>query len=132
VKSHTLIYLFILGFAASLAAEDEPKLAHPTSFLETRQGHHPDGPDKIGHASVSKDDTLMCMSVEVYDETHQASTACVVKFKDGSKRTLASAQLLKIPEDGEVTLLCSGSVPRRCMIEVNDPVNQPPVRRAAR
>ena len=122
------ISLLGLCAGASLVAQDEPKPAHPTSFVETRQGNHPDGPDLIAHAIISKDDTLICMSVEVYDETHKASTACVVKFKDGSKRTLASGQFMKVPADEEISLECSGHVPRRCMIEVNDPVNQPPAK----
>ena len=70
----------------------------------------------------------MCMSVEVYDETHQASTACVVKFKDGTKHTFTGGEFMKVREDGEFSLECSGHVPRRCVIEVNDPVSQPPVK----
>ena len=124
----TLIPLVVLYSTTSLVAQDDPRPIHRTSFIESRQGNHPNGPDMIGHASVSKDDTLLCMLVEVYDETHIASTSCVVKFKDGSKRTLTSGQFMKSQEDGEMSLACSGRVPRRGMIEVNDPVNQPPVR----
>jgi hypothetical protein len=124
----TLIPLVVLFSAAALAAQDQPKPAHPTSFIESRQGNHPDGPDVIGQAKVSKDDTLWCMLVGVYDETHTASTACVVKFKDGTKHVLAHGQFVKLPDDNEVSLTCAGHVPRRCMIEVNDPVNQPPVK----
>jgi hypothetical protein len=122
-----LIQLLVLLSVAPLAAQDEPR-PHPTSFIESRQGNHPDGPDMIGHASVLKDDTLVCMLVEVYDETHTASTACVVKFKDGTKIVLTHGQFVKLPEDDEISLTCSGRVPRRCVIEVNDPVNQPPVK----
>jgi hypothetical protein len=68
------------------------------------------------------------MLTGVYDETHTASTTCVIKFKDGGKIVLAHGQFIKVPEDNEVSLTCSGRVPRRCMIEVNDPVNQPPVK----
>ena len=124
----TLIPLVVLCSVASLAAQDEPKPAHPTSFIVSRQGNNPDGPDMIGHANVSKDDTLWCMLVGVYDETHQAKTACVVKFRDGTKIVLAHGQFVKLPGDNEVSLTCTGHVPRRCMIEVNDPVNQPPVK----
>jgi hypothetical protein len=122
-----LIPLVVLCSAASFG-QDEAKPVHPTSFIESRQGNHPDGPDMIGHASVVKDDTLFCMLVEVYDETHTASTACVIKFKDGGKRTLTQGQFIKSSENGEALLTCSGHVPRRCMIEVNDPINQPPVK----
>lgn len=125
----SILLLAVLS-AASLAAQDEPKPAHPTSFIESRQGNHPDDPDMIGHAPVSKDDTLWCMLVGVYDETHQATTACVVKFKDGTKIVLPHGQFVKLPGDDEVSLTCSGRVPRRCMLEVNDPVNQPPVKKA--
>jgi len=118
--------LLILCLAASVSAQDEPKPVHRTSFIHSRQGNYPDGPDEIAHASVSKDDTLMCMLVGVYDETHKASTACVVKFKDGGQRTLAFKEFMRVPTDGEMSLECSGQAPRHCVIEVNDPVNQPP------
>jgi hypothetical protein len=124
----TLIPLVVLVSVVSLAAQDEPKPSHLTSFVESRQGNHPDGPDMIGHAKVLKDDTLFCMLVEVYDETHTASTSCVVKFKDGINLVLAHGQFVKLPDDNEVSLTCAGHVPRRCMIEVNDPVHQPPVK----
>jgi len=123
-----LIPLVVLFSGVLLAAQDEPKPFHPTSFIESRQGNHPDGPDMIGHASVSKDDTLFCMLVEVYDETHQAKTTCVVKFRGGTKIVLAHGQFVRLPGDNEVSLTCAGHVPRRCMIAVNDPVNQPPVK----
>ena len=86
----------------------------------------------IGHASVSKDDTLFCMLVEVYDEIHQAKTACVVKFKDGTKIVLAQGHFVKLLGDNEVSLTCASRVPRRCMIEINDPTNQPPAMKSER
>jgi hypothetical protein len=75
----------------------------------------------IGRANVSQEDVLMCMLVEVYDETHKASTACVLKFEDGTKRTLNFGEFMQPPGDGEFSLECRGRVPRRCMIEVNPP-----------
>jgi hypothetical protein len=116
----------LLISSASLVAQDEPKPVHHTSFITTRQGNYPDGPDVIVHATVSQDDTLMCMLVGVIDETHKASTACVVKFKDGGQRTLAFKEFMKVPTDSEISLECSGEAPRHCVIEINDPVNQPP------
>jgi hypothetical protein len=127
-----LVPLILLSTSLVLAGQDDGRPAHPTSFIESRQGNHPDGPDMIGHATISKDDTLMCMLVGVYDETHQAKTACVVTFKGAGKLTLAHGQFVKSTADSEVSLECWGRVPRRCMIEVNDPVNQPPVRQAAK
>ena len=127
-----LTLLILLSSAASLAGQGDAKPAHPTSFIESRQGNHPDGPDMIGHATISKDDTLMCMLVGVYDETHQAKTACVVTFKGAGKLTLAQGQFVKSTADSDVSLECAGRVPRRCMIEVNDPVNQPPLKQEAR
>ena len=118
------ISLLLLCASAILAAQDEIKPVHRTLFVESRQGNHPDGPDMIRHAAVAKDDTLMCMLVEVYDETHKASTACIVNFKNGSKRTLAFNQFMKVASETEISLECSGDMPRRCMIEVNDPANQ--------
>jgi hypothetical protein len=126
------ILLLFLCAAATLVGQEEPKPVHPTSFIESRQGNHPGGPDMVGHASISKDDTLMCMLVEVYDETHQAKTACAVTFKGAGKLVLVQGQFVKSAADSEVSLECSGRVPRRCMIEVNDPVNQPPVRHEER
>ena len=93
----------------------------PTSFVESRQGSHPDGPDTIAHASVFQGDILMCMLVEVYDNTHKARTACVVKFKDGARHTLNHGESMQLPDDDEFSLECRGRVPRRCMIEVNPP-----------
>ena len=132
MKSYALLPLLVVCGTAFISAQDPPKPVHRTSFIESRQGNRPDGPDKIGHAAVLKDDTLMCMSVEVYDETNTAQTACVVRFKDGSKRVLSHGEFLKASADGDGSLECSGLVPRRCIIEVNDPVNQPPVQKAKR
>jgi hypothetical protein len=133
MKPHLSALLAILFVSsASLAAQDEPKPTHHTSFIESRQGNNPDGPDVIAHATVSQDDTLMCTLVGVIDETHQASTACVVKFKDGGQRTLAFKEFMKVSTDSEISLECSGHVPRHCVIEVNDPVNQPPGKLAGR
>jgi len=127
-----LVSLLLICSAASPAEQGEAEPVHPTSFIESRQGNHPNGPDMIGRATISKDDTLMCMLVEVYDETHQAKTACVVTFKGAGKLILTQGQFVKSAADSEVSLECSGRVPRRCMIEVNDPVNQPPGKQAAR
>ncbi len=127
-----LVALILLSSAVVLAGQSDANPVHPTSFIESRQGNHPDGPDMIGHATISKDDTLMCMLVEVYDETHQAKTACVVTFKGAGKLVLAQGQFVKSGADSEVSLEGSGREPRRCMIEVNDPVNQPPGKQAAK
>lgn len=117
-----LPFLYRLCCAAALPGQDEPRPARHTSFIESRQGNHPDEPDIIGHASVSRSDSLMCMLVGVYDETHQASTACVVEFRDkNAKYTLTSGQSMQSPADGELFLECAGQVPRRCMVEVNPP-----------
>ncbi len=127
-----LTSLLVVCSAASPAEQGDAKPVHPTSFIESRQGNHPNGPDMIGRATISKDDTLMCMLVEVYDETHHAKTACLVTFKDAGKLILAQGQFVKSVADSEVSLECSGRAPRRCMLEVNDPVNQPPGKQAAR
>ena len=120
----SLTLLLLLLAALAVAAQTKTKL-RPTSFIESRQGHHPDGPDMIGHAQVSQGDTLMCMLVEVYDESHQASTACMVRFGDGTKHTLAFNESMPIPQDGEAYLECAGDKPRRCMVEVNPPPAKP-------
>ncbi len=91
----------------------------PTSLrIESRQGNHPDGPDMIGHRTVSQGDTLLCMLVEVYDESHQSSTACVIRLGDGPKHTLAFKESMPVPKDTEAYLECAGDKPRRCMVQV--------------
>lgn len=83
----------------------------------------------IGHGTVSQGDTVPCMLVEVYDESHQSSTACVIRFGDGPKHTLAFNESLPAPQDSEAHLECAGDKPRRCRVEVNPPTaNQSPVR----
>lgn len=116
--------LLLLLAAVSLAGQTKPK---PTSYIESRQGNHPDGPDMIGHRTVSEGDTLLCMLVEVYDESHQSSTACVIRFAGGPKHTLTFKETMLVPQDTEAYLECAGDKPRRCMIKVNAPIpNQSP------
>ncbi|SRR5579871_1985790 len=118
--------LLLLLAAVSLAGQTTTK-PRPTSYIESRQGNHPDGPDMIGHGTVSDGDTLLCMLVEVYDESHRSSTACVIRFADGSKHTLAFKETMLVPQDTEAYLECAGDKPRRCMIKVNSPIlNQSP------
>ena len=66
--------LLLLLAAVSVAAQTKAKPG-PTPYIESREGNHPDGPDMIGHRIVSEGDTLLCSLVEVYDESHQSSTA---------------------------------------------------------
>lgn len=120
----SLSLLLLLLAALGVAAQTTTKV-RPSSFIESRQGNHPDGPDMIGHAKVSQGDTLMCMLVEVYDESHQSRTACMIRFGSGSKRTLAFKESILTPQDSETYLECAGDKPRRCMIEVNPPPTQP-------
>jgi hypothetical protein len=58
------------------------------------------------------------MLVEVYDETHQAHTACVVRLEKHEKHTLTFKESMLLPEEGEVYLECAGNVPRRCEVRV--------------
>src|SRR5215469_3129536 len=116
-RSLTLLLLFA---SVSVAGQTKTK-ARPTSYIESRQGNHPDGPDIIGHETVSQADKLSCMLVEVYDESHQSSTACVVRFGKAPKHTLAFQESMDVPEDSEAYLECAGDKPRRCMVIVNPP-----------
>jgi hypothetical protein len=75
----------------------------------------------IGHAKVSQGDTVMCMLVELYDESHQSSTACMIRFGDGPKHTLAFKESMPAPQDSEAYLECAGDKPRRCEVVVNPP-----------
>jgi hypothetical protein len=108
--------LLLLLAAVSVAGQTKPR---PTSYIESRQGNQPDGPDMIGHRTVSEGDTLLCMLVEVYEESHQSSTDCVIRFADGPKHRLAFKKSMLAPQDTEAYLECSGDKPRRCMIKVN-------------
>lgn len=123
-RSYPSLILLLLLAAVSVAAQTNTKV-RPSSFIESRQGNHPDGPDMIGHAKVSRGDTLMCMLVGVYDESHQSATACMVSFGDGPKHTLAFKQSMLVPQDSDAYLECSGNKPRRCMLEVNPPPASP-------
>jgi hypothetical protein len=90
----------------------------PVSVMESRQGHHPDGPDFIDHAPIHKGTKLKCIMVEIYDESHLAYTSCVIRFADGSKYTLSHGQSMEAPVEGESYLECSGAKPRRCRVGV--------------
>jgi hypothetical protein len=59
--------------------------------------------------------------VEIYDDSHRSSTACMVRFGDGPKRTLAFKESMLTPQDSDADLECAGDKPRRCMVEVNPP-----------
>lgn len=123
----TLIALFLL--AAITAAGQSKAKPRPTSFIETRQGNHPDGPDVIGHGKVSKGDTLLCKLVEVYDKNPQSSTACMIRFGDGPQHTLEFNQSMPAPQDSDACLECAGDKPRRCMLEVNpEPASPAPAK----
>lgn len=112
--------ILLLLLAAVRIASQTKTTPRPTSFIESRQGNHPDG-DMVGHGKVSQGDTVMCMLVGVYDENHQSSTACVIRFGDGPKHTLAFNEAMPVPQDSEAYLECAGDKPRRCMVEVNPP-----------
>jgi hypothetical protein len=113
------IPFLVLYGAASVAGQTDSKPVPRTSFLESRQGNHPYGPDVIDHTSVSKGATLHCDMVEVYDETHKASTACVIRIGGGDKYTLTFGQVMRSPQEGELYLECLGDKPRRCRLKVN-------------
>ena len=50
--------VLLLLTAISLAGQTKAK-PRPTSFIESRQGNHTDGPDTIGHRTVSEADTVL-------------------------------------------------------------------------
>lgn len=116
-SSFTRTALLLLA-GVGLAGQTTPR---PYSFIESRQGHHPSGPDTIGHKTVSQGDVVLCVMVEVYDASQQSSTACVVRFGDGPKHTLEIDESLTAPQDSEAYLECAGKIPRRCKVEVNPP-----------
>jgi hypothetical protein len=114
--------LLLLPLLAAVGVAGQTKTTpRPTSFIESRQGNHPDG-DMVGHGKVSEGDTVRCVLVGVYDETHQSSTACMIRFADGRKHTLLVLnESMSVLQDSEAYLECAGDKPRRCMVEVNPP-----------
>ena len=120
------LILLLLIAALSVAGQTKTKL-RPSSRIESREGNHPDGPDMIGHAKVSQGDTLMCTLVEVYDESHQSSTSCMIRFGRGPRHTVAFGESISTPEDSDAYLECAGDKPRRCGVTVNPaPANPSP------
>jgi hypothetical protein len=115
----SLILVLLVGGLCA-AGQTKAKL-RPSLRIESREGNHPEGPDMIGHAKVSQGDTLMCTLVEVYDESHQSSTACMIRFGGGPRHTLAFGQSISAPQDSDAYLECAGDKPRRCMGKVNPP-----------
>jgi hypothetical protein len=103
---------FVLG-------QDDSKASQRTFRIETRQGNNPGYPDVTGHGPVSKGDSLRCVLVGVYDETHSSSTSCVLRFAKHEDYTLAGGQSLQSPVKGELYLECSGDKPRLCIVQVN-------------
>lgn len=119
-RSCPILILSLLLAALGVAGQTNTKL-RPSSRIESREGNHPDGPDMIGHAKVSQGDSLMCMLVEVYDESHRSSTACMIRFGGGSRHTLAVGESISAPQYSDAYLECAGDRPRRCMVNVNPP-----------
>lgn len=119
--SHASWTLLLLLAAVSVVGQAKTK-PERTPYIESRQGNHPDGPDMIGHGTVSEGDTLLCSLVGVRDESHQSSTACVIRFADGPKHTLAFNESMLAPQDTNVYLECAGDKPRRCEIKVIPPI----------
>jgi hypothetical protein len=116
-RIHSIVTLLLLLAASNVSGQTKPE-TRLTAYVESRQGNHPDGPDMIGHAEVSKGDTVRCTLVGVYDESRQSSTACVIRFGSGPKNTLALNESISAPEDSEAYLECAGYNPRRCAVKV--------------
>lgn len=116
-RNYPSITLLLLLAASSVSGQTKPE-SRLIAYIESRQGNHPDGADMIGHAKVYKDDTVRCTLVGVYDESHQSSTACVIRFGSGQKHTLALNESISAPEDSEAYLECAGDKPRRCAAKV--------------
>ena len=120
-RSCPSLILLVLLAAISVAGQTTTK-PRPTSFIESRQGNHPNGPDMIGHKTVSHGDALLCMLVEVYDgKLRSPATACVIRFGDGPKHSISFNETFLAQQDSEAYLECAGDKPRRCMVEVNPP-----------
>ena len=118
--------LIVLLLLATLSVTGQTKTnLRPSARIESRQGNHPDGPDMIGHAKVSQGDRLMCTLVEVYDESHESATSCMIRFGPGPRHTLAFGESVSAPQNGDAYLECAGDKPRRCMVKVNPPLTNP-------
>lgn len=121
------VLVLLTGISVAGQTTTKPR---PSSFIESRQGNDPEGPDVIGHRTVFHGDTVFCMLVSVYDESQVSSTACVIRFGDGPKHTLAFNESMPVTEDSEIYLECAGDKPRRCVVEVNPPPTKPSTAKA--
>jgi hypothetical protein len=112
-RRHPVLTLVLLIVASELSGQTRPVI-----YIESLQGNNPGRADTIGHAKVSRGDTLRCTLVGVYDASHQASTACVVRFGNGPWYTLGLNDSMSAPEESEAYLECAGDKPRRCRVKV--------------
>ena len=113
---HPIVSLLLLLAASNVSGQTKPE-PRMIAYVESRQGNHPDGAGTVGHAKVSKGDTLRCTMVSVYDKSNE-TTACMIRFGSGPKHTLALGESMSAPEDGEAYLECAGDKPRECTVKV--------------
>ena len=87
----------------------------PDKRIESRQGY-PAAADVISHKFVSKGTHMMCMHVQSHPKQGDDGAACLLKFQDGSKKTLDLHETMQAPSDGEVYLECLGDKPTKCAV----------------
>jgi hypothetical protein len=119
--------LFVLctpmAFFGQSQTDDHPKYGLPLAGrFSSRQGW-PGKSDVIGHKHISKGAGIECSSAEYHPKPIAPTVgACLVKFENGDKKTLASGQTTRAPIDGEVYLECLGDQPTSCEVGVwHDP-----------
>jgi hypothetical protein len=87
----------------------------PDKRIESRQGY-PAAADVISHKFVSKGTHMMCMHVQSHPKEGDDGAACLLKFQDGSKKTLNFHETMQAASDGEVYLECLGDKPTKCTV----------------
>ena len=93
-----------------------PRKGIPRSqWLESHQGY-PDQPDVIAHKHISKGTHLACAKIEHHPKLGDDGAACILRFENGDKQTLAFGLESDSPGDGEMYLECAGDKPTSCIV----------------
>lgn len=108
---YAVLVLILLAFDALGQANGFP----PEKRMQSRQGY-PGQADVVAHRLISKGTHLMCMQVESHPKQEDDGAACLVKFKDGSNRTLKFHDTIELKNSSEVSLECLGDKPTKCTV----------------
>ena len=88
----------------------------PDRRIKSHQGY-PGQPDVIAHKFVSAGAHLRCIQIESHPKQSD-NAACLLKFQNGEKKTLAFNETMQANNDGEVYLECFGDKPTKCTVGI--------------